>query len=251
MRYFSPSTLIRYDILDRPYYALGLLIAFDQAKKLGHEHITIIELGVGEGGGLLNLCKTSASLSREFGIACDVIGFDTGTGVPVPQGYKDHPEVWMPGQFTHDKKQLHNNLPTNARILYGDVRQAIPQFCATWPQHKPIAFVSVDLDYYSSTKKALDIFLGRAANYLPAVLMYVDDIEHLLTYNSYCGEMLALKEFNRENKYRKIERKQVRVDSQPRYWHRHIYCCHILDHPIRNGPINVLGGRNEIKMSDY
>lgn len=251
LKYFSGSDLIRHDILDRPHYAFSLLIAFTEAKRLGLTGMTAVELGVGEGGGLMSLCETAAILSREFDIACDIVGFDTGAGVPRPQGYRDHPEIWSEGQFMHDKDALAAQLPGNARILYGDVKETVPRFCSRLRKEKPIGFVSLDLDYYSSTKNGLGIFLSAAEYYLPAVLMYVDDIERLLTYNRYCGEMLAMREFNQENDHRKIERKPVRVDRKRKYWHRQIYCCHVLDHPIRQSATTPLGGRNEINLSHY
>lgn len=251
VNYFPASDLIYHDILDRPHYAYGLLVAFDEAKKLGHAQITVIELGVGDGGGFKSLCAAAALLTQEFDIACDIVGFDSGQGLPAPQGYRDHPEIWSAGHFTPDKIQLAAQLPVNARIIYGDVQETVPQFCSALNQSKPIGFVSLDLDYYSSTKKALDIFLSAAEHYLPSVLVYVDDIERLLTYNSYCGEMLALTEFNQEHRFRKIERKLVRMDRRPKYWHRQIYCCHVLDHPVRNATHNLLGGRNEINMANY
>lgn len=251
VKYFPASDLICFDVLDRPHYAYGLLVAFDEAKKLKHKQITVIELGVGDGGGFKSLCAAATLLTREFGIECDIIGFDTGQGLPAPQGYRDHPEIWSAGHFIPDKRQLAAQLPANARVIYGDVRETVPRFCSALQPSKPIGFVSLDLDYYSSTKKALDIFLSAPENYLPAVLVYVDDIERLLTYNSYGGEMLALTEFNQEHRYRKIERKPVRVDRKPKYWHRQIYCCHILDHPVRNSTSNLLGGHHEINMSNY
>ena len=79
--------------------------------------------------------------------------------------------------------------------------------------------------------------------------MYVDDVHVLLTYNEFCGEALAMREFNAENEQRKLERKPVRVTRKPKYWHRHIYCLHVLDHPARNQiGNNALGGENEINV---
>jgi hypothetical protein len=225
----SVQTAIYYDLVRREHHAYPLLLAFLQAKTLGRPKITLVELGVAGGVGLLNICKVADQLRKETGIEYEVVGFDTGEGLPAPQGYKDHPELWSQGMFP-TSSVLHN-LPPDTRVEYGDVKNTVKDFVPS----APIAFVSIDLDYYSSTKDGLEIFKKDPSNYLPAVMMYVDDVEEALTYNSWCGEALAIREFNEENRKRKIERKIVRPDRKPKWWHNHIYCCHVLDHPLREG----------------
>jgi hypothetical protein len=248
-----PSWLIKHDMIPREPYALGVLLASVQAQKLGLREVTIIELGVGGGGGMLNLCKLCALVGKEMGLKYQIIGFDSGQGLPDPQDYRDHPEIWKSAQFTHDVEGLKRRLSANARVLYGDVGQTIPLFAAALSSQAPVAFVSLDLDYYSSSKAALNsLFAAPPEKYLPAVVMYVDDIDGLLTYNDWCGEALAIREFNAEHAWRKIERKPVRAFRHPKFWHRQIFCAHILDHPVRNQPgSNSLGGENEINILRY
>lgn len=242
--------LVRHDLLLREHYAFPLYLASVEARKLGWKEMTVVELGVGGGGGLLNLCELCRVFSRDIGLSYRIAGFDTGTGLPDPKDFRDHPEVWRAAQFTHDREQLKQSLSANAQIFYGDVAETIPRFWTDAHAQAPIGFVVLDLDYYSSSKTALDgLFKGPADRYLPAVTMYVDDIDVLLTYNEFCGEALAMKEFNSENERRKLERKPVRVTRRPKYWHRHIYCLHVLDHPARTGiGNNALGGENEINV---
>lgn len=83
------------------------------------------------------------------------------------------------------------------------MEQTAPEFLKTLDA--PIGFVVFDLDYYSSTKAAMQIFTGTPARYLPLVTIYVDDIYSEL-HNSSCGELLAIEEFNSEHEMRKIER---------------------------------------------
>ncbi len=90
-----------------------------------------------------------------------------------------------------------------------------------------LGFVSVDLDFYSSTVKALEVLTHDPNCYLPAVLMYFDDIDGNLTLNAWCGEELAINEFNEAHQMRKIQRKVARSPK--------MFCAHILDHPARTG----------------
>jgi hypothetical protein len=246
----SARTLVKHDLLFREHYAFGLFLASIQARNLGVKELTVVELGVAGGAGLLNLCDLANVFKRDLGIAYHVVGFDMGTGLPAPVDYRDHPEIWREHQFPQNKEVLLRALPAYARVLYGRVEMTVPAFLSTVTSKAPIGFVALDLDYYSSSKAALDtLFTGSANQYLPAVPMYVDDVDVLLTYNNHCGEALAIHEFNREHAMRQIERKPVRIGRKPKYWHRHIYCLHVLDHPERNNVgQNKLGDENEINV---
>ena len=64
---------------------------------------------------------------------------------------------------------------------------------------------------------------------MPAVPIYVDDTDVLLTYNSKCGEALAIDEFNEANGDRQVEKKHTAICPE------RLYVCHVLDHPVRTG----------------
>jgi hypothetical protein len=49
------KTRVRYGIFDRPHYAYGVYSAADLAKRLGLSAISVIEMGVAGGKGLLAL----------------------------------------------------------------------------------------------------------------------------------------------------------------------------------------------------
>ena len=65
--------------------------------------------------------------------------------------------------------------------------------------------------------------------------MYLDDLEHP-SHNSWCGERLAIGEFNERNKLRKIEQhaflKSYRIFRNAR-WIDHMFTVHVLDHASR------------------
>lgn len=93
------------DLVNRPHYAYGLLAAADQAKEAGIDAITAVEFGVAAGEGLLNLCKVAERVSNTTGVRINLVGFDTGRGMPPPVDYRDHPEEFQASDYpmNHDK----------------------------------------------------------------------------------------------------------------------------------------------------
>lgn len=251
------KTLIRKDKLGyRPYHALCLLYVILQAQKMNLNGITVIELGVARGEGVLNLCEISSIFAKATGINFSVYGFDTGTGLSEIVDYRDHPEIWSKSEFEMGNQQellgkVKSYEPDiKADIIFGNAKNTIPDFVGdVISTDSPIGFICVDLDLYSSTKPSLQLLTGNAELYLPAVLMYVDDTESLITYNSRCGEKLAINEFNSDQDRRFIEKKLVRRNFPRRQWHERIYVCHILDHPVRNGKMDC--SPMEINIEHY
>ena len=217
--------------LGRRVYALTLAHSFYQALLCGYSKFTAVELGVATGNGLLDICRAVEYYSNQFGIEVDVVGFDTGTGLPDIQDHRDHPEIWTAGDYSLGRSNLQSRLPSNAKLILGNVADTVPQFCRQFQQSR-LGFVSIDLDLYSSTVAAMPLFEMSADFYLPAVPVYVDDINNSITYNPWCGESLAIRNFNSQHVLRKFEEKSAnwQIDNF------HVF--HVMDHPYRNGTIH-------------
>jgi Flp pilus assembly protein TadD len=229
---------IKKDQVGRPHYANGLLLATLQAQKIGLKEISVFEFGVLRGDGLLDLCATCAKITEATGFKFRIYGFDSDVGMPEITDYRDHPEIWYTGQFQVDHNLLIGRLPPNAKLIVGDIAKTIVPFCKeNLSPECPVGFVSIDVDLYSSTKSAFHLFTGAPECYLPAVVMYFDDVNDMITLNSWAGEALAIREFNEENQLRKIEEKWTRQNSCNAGWHDQMYCCHVLDHPVRSGKL--------------
>ena len=97
MMFGSVRQKIDYDCIPRNAYAYCILAAADHAKSYGIDRVTIMEFGVAAGGGLLNMCWIAERVARETGVKFDIVGFDTGQGMPPPIDYRDHPEKISPG----------------------------------------------------------------------------------------------------------------------------------------------------------
>lgn len=214
----------------RKHYALALAHGVLIAQQCGYNKITAIEFGVGEGGGFRSLVNIATYYRTEFDIEIEVYGFDNATGLPNPQGYKDHPELWSQGAFRlPDAGALQSSLPSWAHLVIGDIADTVPEFIKEFEQNdSKIAFISVDVDYYTSTVSTLKVLEMAPLNYLPAVPMYFDDINWHITFSEHAGQKLALNEFNASHELRKL-------DSKENFMIENFYVCQIFDHPMRTG----------------
>lgn len=235
---------IDFDLVVRQHTAFGLLKAADYAKDLGIDCVTVIEFGVANGAGLLNMCEIGKRVTDLTGVDFDIVGFDTGLGMPPPIDYRDHPEYFSQADYPLENKDLLlNKLPGNARIEFGKLADTVGRFLSV--VRAPIGFISVDVDYYYSTVDALTIFDGPSEYYLPMAVMYFDDIR-LEGHNRYCGELLAIEEFNNGHDLRKITKfnflKQSRIFRNAN-WIDQMFICHIFDHAVRQNALKAKRGK--------
>lgn len=186
-------------------YLVGVLAAADQASREGVEAISVIEFGVASGEGLRLLEKHAEAVEKATGVRIAVYGFDTGSGLPAPIGdYRDHPDVWQPGEFQMDYSSLAAELTSRTRLVLGNVKTTVPQFIAEGAAPR-VGFISFDLDFYSSTRDALKVLSLPGKHTLSRVFLYFDDINNYWSH-SYAGERLAIREFNEANESIKIDR---------------------------------------------
>ena len=165
---------------------------------------------------------------------------DSGVGMPPPRDYRDHPEYYSRGDFPmQDPDALRAALPNNANLILGDIRDTVRSFQPS----APIGFVSIDVDYYSSTVEALEIFCGPPQN-VSWVIAYFDDVE-FEGHNGHCGELLAAREFVDTHPLRPITGYNLlrpRRIFQRALWIDHMYMVHVLDHPVRSQAMGKWGG---------
>jgi hypothetical protein len=228
-----------YGLISRPYYIYGMLRAADNAKYFGKKAVTVVEMGVASGRGLLNMIDCAELVTKETGVFFRIVGFDSGSGLPSIQGHKDHPELWNPGDFTMENRgSLLETINGRAEIIWGDIEKTIGPFAAAIDPSSPLGFISVDVDIYSATRAGLRCLTGDFEKYLPAVSMYFDDVSFFFA-NKWCGELAAIDEFNSENEMRKIGNDRSLPGQRPipaASWYRAMHVCHILDHPDRQVP---------------
>ena len=219
----------------RAYYTWGMAHAAYLAQHLDIPRITAIELGVAGGNGLVAMENAAGAIEQALGVGVDVVGFDSGAGLPPPQDVRDLPNLWSQGDFQMDEAALRARLQ-RAQLILGLVEDTIPEFLAS--DHAPIGFISFDLDLYSATVAAMPLLEAPPERILPRVQCYFDDILGF-TFADFNGERLAIREFNETHPQRQISPIYgARFYVPPRYvnanWTEKLFLAHILNHPRYN-----------------
>jgi len=231
---------LEWDAMGRPHYAYCTYHAARLAKALGLDAISVVELGVAGGNGLVLLEELAAEIADVVGIRIETVGFDAGSGMPAPTDYRDLAYVWTPGLFAMDEDALRRRL-RSARLVIGDVATTIPKFVDEGG-YPPIGFVAFDLDYWSSTVAAMRLLDGPSELRLPRVFCYMDDIigDDWEIHCPYVGELLAIEDFNASHEHIKVSavnglRHKRRI---PADWNDQIYVAHDFAHPGYNATVH-------------
>jgi hypothetical protein len=229
---------VLYGTYRRVQYMYSIYEAAKRAKSIGLAGITIIEFGVASGRGIIAMIKYAEKVSKALNIEINIMGFDSGEGMPVLVDYRDHPEYYTHGDFPmFNRNRLIDMLPENAQIVFLDL---IKDSWAKTNFKYPIGFIAVDVDYYSSTQSILKHLLEIDKEMLlPNILMYFDDVV-LDNHNIYQGELLAIHEFNEIESLRKIESHSKILRHKRMFknetWIDNMYQLHVMDHAYRQKP---------------
>jgi hypothetical protein len=221
----------------RPGYTWPVMHAASIAARTDRPRVSVVEMGVAGGNGLVALEGAAALAEERTGVGVDVFGFDTGAGLPAPRDNRDAPFLMDRGDFPMDQEALRGRLD-RAELILGDVSETIAGFLDAG--HAPIGFVSLDLDYYSSTRDALAILGGPAATLLPRALCYFDDI-HGYPWGEFNGALLAIDEYNAAPGERRLARMRglhhlLPPSQRDERWHDAMYIAHAFDHPAYAEP---------------
>ena len=232
---FSYQDRLSKGLGDRPHYGHCIFEAAKLAASLGYPKISVIEFGCGGGNGLVSAEKHILQVEKLFPVKIELYGFDTGAGLPPPKDYRDFPHYFKGGLYAMDRKTLESRLKF-AKLVIGDVKDTCATFFSTF-NAAPVGCIFHDLDYYSSTRDAFELFETDAANLLPRIWMYFDDIygDNTWLVTEFAGELLAIDEFNEEHKTKKIvPNRHMALVYNSTWWAHHIYNYHDFAHPDYN-----------------
>ncbi len=232
----SYTTRLNSGAIERPHYGWCMFNAALEAKDLGHNAMTVVEMGVAGGNGLLCLCRHRDEIQKELGIEILVVGFDTGAGLPPSTDARDLLYLWPTGSFEMDHDALNKRIAGRATVILGNVAKTV----ASWNPRPdaPLGAIMFDLDYYSSTIPAFGLL--EKSTILPRMWCYFDDIcgssEH--AYSDGIGVRAAIKDFNLDLRRRQLNDHLSLAYafkySPPEAWHQLIYVYHRLSHPEYN-----------------
>ena len=193
-------SIVRRGVLPRPNYALCILLAAQQAKELGYKSFKILEFGCNNFDGIVDIEHFVNDIKEFLDIDCEIFGFTLKTGLPK---YNVNPYDrlyrWSPGEMGLINNDNYKNIKS-AKIYFGDVKKTVLEFKKKYKKtfkDSPIGFCIFDLDYYTSTKSALNILNMNPNFYLPRTHLYFDDHSWSSLYE---GERKAVMEFNKKNK---------------------------------------------------
>jgi hypothetical protein len=217
----------------RPAYTWGVIQGAALGKALGLDRVSIIEFGVAGGRGLVCLDEIANTISSRFDIGIDVYGFDTGEGLPVLSDARDLPNLYSRGDYRMDVEGLRARL-LNAELILGPIKDTIDSFLESHPA--PVAFVSMDVDFYTSTMDALKLFEVDESLLLPRIQIYLDDIIGL-TFGDHNGERAAIATFNANHESRKVSpiyglRYHLPYPLKNMAWSEQMYMAHLFDHSL-------------------
>jgi hypothetical protein len=228
------SSYFRYKLgaLDRQNYAHLVFQAAQLAASLGHARVSVIELGVAGGAGLLAFEQHADWVEKLFPVKIEVYGFDTGEGLPPPIDYRDLPFLWKAGFYRMDQDALKARLKRGVLVL-GDVAETAGTFFRTHENAAPVGAISFDLDFYSSTVNAFKLLDAPSKYFLPRVSCYFDDVlSPDIPYADGAGERLAIREFNARNRNKEFSPDfYLRESLGFRPWHHKIWVFHDFTHP--------------------
>jgi len=207
------------------------------AAELGVPVISGIEFGVASGDGLEKLEYHAKNITEETGTEVGVYGFDSMEGLPKPTDYKDMPYLWEDGQYEGDLSNVKEKIE-DSELIIGNVAETVPAFVDEYDP-APIGCVVIDLDLYSSTAEALELFNADHEAFLPRLPMYFDDVNGptlMGNFNRFTGELRAIDEFNEAHDRAKIARPRFMNNKRIEYdlLLDRIYTHHRFDHPSYN-----------------
>ena len=188
----------------RPHYESLIYETCKNAIKLGFNEISVVELGVAGGNGIKSILKYKRKIEKILDIKINIVGFDTGTGLPNSNLKEDLPYFWKQGDYTNTNLKDLEKEDSSIKIYEGNISSTIDKYILE--NKKKIGLIFFDLDLYSSTKLFLDKIpaLSEKKLLLPRVFCYFDDLFVAdYTLNDINGEPLAIKEFN--NQFKKIK----------------------------------------------
>ena len=230
--------------LERPHYAYCIFQAARLAHLLNYPRIIVIEFGCGGGNGLLNAEMHIREVMQLFPVDIELYGFDTATGLPQPQDYRDMPHYFQRGFYEMDRDALERKL-TRAKLVIGDVKETCSRFFEDY-HPAPVGCMFHDLDFFSATKDAFGLLAADPSHFLPRIFTYFDDIigDDIWLCNDFTGERLAIAEFNNEHSLQKFSKCYYLPVVYPEAcWPHQVYVYHDFRHPKYN---DFVGAQQQI-----
>jgi hypothetical protein len=219
--------------LERPHYAHLLVHSAQLAKRFGISEISVVEFGVGGGGGLKIFEDYSRWVEKRWGVRFKFFGFDSGKGMPIARSLYDLPYMWTIGQFDMRNSTAIEKLK-KSEVIIGPISETINQINSK-SEIPPIGAIAFDVDYYSSTLDALQIFNLDPDLFLPRIPLYFDDCigTEIEMHIDWIGERRAIMEYNESQEKVKIgQAYNLSTSSTSMRWTKKIWYAHLFKNSL-------------------
>ncbi len=161
------------------------------------------EFGVGWGGTLVAFLHALSDCRKTLGRMGDlyrVVGFDSFEGLPKQSSPRDESAEWRPALFAHSLEEIRQTIASarldlravDLRFVRGFFDTSLTDGLRNELREFPPSIVTVDVDYYSSTKVVLEWLRPVLRS---GTLFYFDDIWSFHGNPQY-GQLAAIREFN-------------------------------------------------------
>jgi hypothetical protein len=180
---------------------LRALRAQERRRRRGHD-VNYYEFGIGPGRTMMRYIKALKLHCRLTGVdpySYRIFGFDSFEGLPPKRSWRDDLAGWREGQFRITQEQTAARIGAELELARGSVRlikgffeDALTAELARELSPYPPSIVTIDVDYYTSTRTVLDWLLPMAPS---GCLFYFDDIWAFYGHPE-MGELAAIAEVN-------------------------------------------------------
>lgn len=178
-----------------------------QSNKMITPAKSYYEFGVGSGYTLINYVEALKAFCKDTGedfYDYHIFLFDSFEGLPEKEDFRDTSPIYGKGSFAHSISEIKNLLikagvdlnRETVHFVKGYFKDTLkPNTQEQFKKYRP-RIVTIDVDYYSSTKTVLDWLEPL----LPSgTILYFDDIWSFHGNPEY-GELAAINEFNRSER---------------------------------------------------
>lgn len=162
------------------------------------------EFGVGWGGTLSAYLSALSSFCKKFDLQISnfpIFGFDSFEGLPISNEPADQRIMQKQKAFHHELEEVKENLKKdgfildnfNIRFIKGEFSKLLTSSLRDELKKHPPSIVTIDVDYYSSTKVVLEWLYPILKS---GTMFYFDDVWSFHGNPNY-GELKAINEFNK------------------------------------------------------
>jgi len=191
---------------------------------------TYYEFGVGWGGTLMSyftalekFCNEFKENSKDFRI----YGFDSFEGLPSSKDPADKHRTWEKGEMAHSLEEIKQKLQSNEfskkfeniKFVKGFYEQSLTSSLRDELSSTPPGIVTIDVDYYSSTKTVLEWLRPILKG---GTFFYFDDIWAFHGNPNY-GQVKAINEFNEKDEGFLIPFRQFGIPDKTFIYSNKIY----------------------------